>query len=99
HRRLAAGEAGDEPADDRTWRAAGDVGPDVGVVQAQAAGRRVVAVALLRDGQRDDLDGRVGDPLDGRVSGAHLAHRADDPRGCAARVAFEQAVQAVLGAE
>ena len=37
-----------------------------GCATLRRAGRRIVAIALLRDGQRDDVDGRIGDAREQR---------------------------------
>ena len=52
-----------------------------GCCEVERAGRRVVAIALLGDGQRDDRDARIGEPREHAVAlvaeEQHLAHGAD----------------------
>ncbi len=79
------------------------VGDDPRIVEAQAAGGWLVAVALLADGQRDHVHRWVGDPPQQAIGvgprEAQLADGADDPQALAVSAALGQRVQPVLRRE
>ena len=79
-----------------------EVGDDVGMVLAQGARRRIVAIALLGDGQADDAHVRIGHAVEqaprdlparrgaratAPMTRSALARRRSAPRGCRARPA------------
>ena len=103
-RRLPFGEPAHEPAEGRARQAlAGEVRPDVGVAGVEIAGRRVVAVALLGDGEGDDPGrrrrepGEQGPALLGRPQ--RLAQHPDHGRRLLHPVVLDHAVEAVLRPE
>ena len=91
------------PGAERGASAVGEVVHDVGMRLVQRAGRRVVAIALLGDGQRHDSYARVAhgceDALDVHGRDQHLAHAADDAEPLAFAGAERLGVEAVLGGE
>ena len=103
-RRLPPRQPAHEPAEGRARRVpAREVGPDVGVVGVEIAGRRVVAVALLGDGEGDDPGRRCREPgeqgpaLLGREQ--RLAEHPDHGRHLVHPVVLDHAVEAVLRPE
>ncbi len=80
-----ARERRDEQHDERQVGAArSQVVRDVGVREVQAARRRLVAIALLGDGERDDADRRIAHRGDQRAVALldrdEIDHRADESR-------------------
>ena len=77
-----------------------EVVADVGIVLAQPPGRRIVAVALLGDGERDDAHPRVGEPGDQRRRilrcDDHPGRGADHPAVGARSVDRRDGVEPVL---
>ena len=92
-----------ELADRGPWRPAVEVGGDLEVVEAQAAGGAVARVALLGHGERDHVDAGVGDRL-GEAVGL-LRREQDVADGCdhrdrvLLRPALDDAEQALLRGE
>ena len=74
-----------------------------GCAKIELPGRRIVAVALLGDGQRHDVHGGIGDAREHAVAlGAEkqrLAHRADHARTRPRRALLEHRVEAILRRE
>ena len=94
-------QAGDEDANGRAWSVGiGEIVDDVGMIGLEAAGRRIVAVALLGDGERDDAGlgrGQLGDEGGGALGrDKHVENRADDVQLRPGRGALQQGVEAVL---
>ena len=79
---------------------AGEIGPDVGMGEVEIAGRRVVAVALLGDGERDDPRRRrreAGEQgLGLRRREQRLVEDADHARRLLGAVILDHGVEAVL---
>jgi len=73
---------------------------DAGVFAVQRAGRRFVAVALLRHGDRDDAGSGPGEAVEhgGRVLRRHqrFGDRADDAEVIARRITDSHGVEAIL---
>ncbi len=76
---------------------------DVGMANIERAGRGVVAVSLLGDGQRYDANARVGHGGKQRVALRrrvdHVEYRADDARLRAGSAADDERVEEVLRCE
>ena len=101
---AAAVEGADEEARGRARRGrVREVVDDVGMGAVEAAGGRVVAVALLGDGQADDADGWVGHAGDdglGVLEGdEHVLDHVDDLRGLAVGAELEGGVGEALRRE
>ena len=78
----------------------GEVVNDIGVAFVELAGRGIVAVALLGDGERDDADRWIRHGFNElsalSVGVEHIEHRADDAALRAGCVANGQRVQEIL---
>ncbi len=78
----------------------GKIGCNRGMLEIQTPGHRVKAISLLADGERDDLDGLVGEIVEhvratlGRAKPVH--RRADDLCGVALCVANDDRVETIL---
>ncbi len=64
--RLRSQAATSRPTAERGAVGMSEIVDDVGMIRAQPTGRRVVAIALLRHGQRDDAGFRCSQPGDQR---------------------------------
>ena len=97
---AATGEPGKDEAEHRARRVRrGGVGGDVGMPGVECARGRVDEIAALGDGQRDDADGRIGEPFDGRGGVARhdvVDHRADDACRAVSGVLLDDGGQPVL---
>ena len=101
---AAAGECGDEEARRGARRVGvGEVVADVGMVGVEPAGRGLVAVALLGDGEADDADAGVGHGCEdgaGVLAGdQHVLHDVDDARRLAVGAELERGVGEALRRE
>jgi hypothetical protein len=97
-------KAGNDGSKDRTWCAGiGDIMPDIGMRQVEAAGVSRHEISALGHGQRHDADGWIGDAADQRavvlLDRKEIDHRTGDLHRDPVGVEFDQRRQAILRQE